>query len=90
MTNLYFVLEVLPARPNHHQNIEQENGTNKTHHHGVLEESSKKLSSASHIDLIGHDEERAPEKRQVGAQTLSEQGCGAGANLGTQNCVLLS
>ena len=69
--DLNFVLKVFPARPYHYYNVHQDNRTNKTHHNRILGESGKKLSSARHVNLVGHDKERAPEKCQVGAQALS-------------------
>lgn len=64
--NLDCILNVLSSCPHHNQQVSQDNGTNKTHHHWVVDEGGKEFSSAGYINHIGHYEERASKEGQMG------------------------
>lgn len=64
------ILDVFPSSPNNYKHIYQKDASYGCHYHRIVHKCTKQLCSFANIYGIGYDEEGAPKKGQMVAETL--------------------
>lgn len=68
--HLGLILNILPPRPDQHQEVGHAEAAHSGHNHRVVRKGGKELSSLADVHGIGHHQERAPKEGEVVAKAV--------------------